>query len=73
MSYGSIVVESTEKLDYYAAIELGVTIEEPHVRIGGEHLSIDELYRVNTEHFATVYPIKGDNKGEVSAVAPIAA
>ena len=60
---GSIVVESTQPLDCKYAILLGHTSEEAHIVIDDAHMSIEELYKANTERFATVYPDKG-NAGE---------
>ncbi len=60
-SYGSIVVESRERLDYDAAELLGMTIADDALRINGESMSLEELRRANTERFTTVYPDKGCN------------
>ena len=58
LSYGSIVVETQRELCYENAILIGKTISEKELRFdnGAISFSIDELYKVNTEKFATIYP-----------------
>ena len=46
-SYGSIVVESTEPLDFPAAELLGHTEAEESLTINGEKMPLEELYRAN--------------------------
>ena len=60
-SYGSIVVESRERLDYDAAELVGMTIADEALRLNGENMLLSELRWANTERFTTVYPDKGDN------------
>jgi phosphoribosylformylglycinamidine synthase len=57
LSYGSIVAESPEKLDFENAILLGRTIENYELRLTNSDLAIDfnELYKANTEKFAEIY------------------
>ena len=69
-SYGSIVVESTEPLDFPAAELLGHTEAEGALTINGEKMPLEELYRANTERFATVYPDKGINHAPVMEAMP---
>lgn len=69
-SYGSIVVESTEPLDFPAAELLGHTEAEESLTINGEKMPLEELYRANTERFATVYPDKGINHAPVMEAMP---
>lgn len=64
-SYGSIVVESTETLDFPAAELLGRTTADEALTINGERIALDELYRANTERFAAIYPDKGENHATV--------
>ncbi len=64
-AYGSILVETAETLDFEAAELVGETIAEKVLDVNGESISLDELYKANTELFATVYRDKGDNKAEV--------
>ena len=62
-AYGSIVVEATEALEFPAAELLGETVEDKALTVNGVRMPLDELYRANTERFATVYPDKGDQPG----------
>ncbi len=63
-AYGSIVVETTEPLDFPAAELLGETVAEAALTVNGVRMPLDGLYRANTEKFAAVYPDKGDNRAE---------
>ncbi len=69
-AYGSIVVEATEALEFPAAEFLGETVEDKALTVNGVRIPLDELYRANTERFATVYPDKGDNRAEVMTAEP---
>ena len=44
---------------------MGFTVADGSVTVGGVRMPLDELYRANTERFATVYPDKGLNSAEV--------
>ena len=70
LSYGSIVVEATEELVYPHAELIGWTISSEALRINGEVLSLEALYKANTEKFATVYPDKGENRASVMSTTP---
>ena len=69
-AYGSIVVEATGALDFAAAELLGETVADKALTVNGVRLPLDELYRANTEKFATIYPDKGDNRAEVMTAEP---
>jgi len=69
-AYGSIVAEAAGALDYPAAELLGATVADATLTVNGVRMPLDELYRANTEKFATVYPDKGDNRAEVMT-APV--
>ena len=55
-SYGDIVAELTE--DCAFGQRIGVTTVEPVITLGGETVSIDELYELNTAVLEKVYPTK---------------
>jgi len=58
LSYGSVVVETPEELDYERAVYLGKTISEKVIKIDSEEVDLETLYKANTEKFAEVYPIR---------------
>ena len=70
LSYGSIIVEASEALSPDIAIHIGYTTEDPYIIIRCEQpdgntsiearLQVDELYKVNTERFARIYPLTSD-------------
>ncbi len=64
-AYGSILVESTEELDYSAAELIGTTVADPAITVAGVRMPLDTLYEANTTKFASVYPDKGCNDAEV--------
>ena len=53
-SYGDIIAELTE--DCAFGQRIGVTTEEAVITLGGETVSIDELYELNTAVLEKVYP-----------------
>ena len=55
-SYGDIIAELTE--DCAFGQRIGVTTEEAVITLGGETVSIDELYELNTAVLEKVYPTK---------------
>ncbi len=59
--YGSILVESAEKLDFANAELLGETIADKVLVINNETMDLHELLFANTEKFRSVYPDKGNN------------
>lgn len=70
--YGSIVFTTKEVVEY-DDIDfqlLGGTTADACITIGGRRFSVDDLYRVNTQKFATVYPI--DAPAEQSVIKPVA-
>ncbi len=54
--YGSMVVEACGELDMPFAEKIGRTTERKALVINGEEMPLDELYKSNTERFATIYP-----------------
>ena len=69
-AYGSIVVESSEVLDFKYAELLGETIAAEELVVNGVKMSLDTLYAANTEKFATIYRDKGCNNAEVMEHTP---
>lgn len=69
-SYGSIVVESCEELNSSYAQHIGHTSEKESLTINGEEMSLDSLYKANSEKFATIYRDKGDNEASVMEFTP---
>jgi phosphoribosylformylglycinamidine synthase len=57
LSYGSILVETPNELNFENAIFLGKTLSEKVIKINNENVDIEELYKANTEKFAEIYPI----------------
>ena len=70
-AYGSILVECEGTLEYPRAELVGFTVADAAVTLGGVRMPLDELYRANTERFATVYPDKGLNSAEVMTSEPV--
>ena len=56
-NYGSILIESTQRLNFQNAVYLGKTIEEPIIKLNDTELSIDECISLNQKTTANVYPI----------------
>ena len=69
-AYGSILVECEGTLEYPAAEVVGFTVADAAVTVGGVRMPLEELYRANTEKFATIYPDKGHNTAEVMTSEP---
>ncbi|MDE5708960.1 MAG: phosphoribosylformylglycinamidine synthase [Alistipes sp.] len=69
-AYGSILVEAEGELEFPAAEAIGTTVADAALTVNGVRMPLDELYRANTEKFATVYPDKGDNRTEVMTGQP---
>ncbi|MDE6779574.1 MAG: phosphoribosylformylglycinamidine synthase [Alistipes sp.] len=59
-SYGSILVEAAGELDFEAAVEIGRTTGDKALTVNGVRMPLDELYRANTERFATIYPDRAE-------------
>ena len=59
-AYGSILVEAKGDLDIAFAEKIGVTTEQKSITINGTTLPLDELYKANTERFATIYPDRAE-------------
>ena len=55
-SYGSILVESKQKLDYPNAIYLGKTRDDVY-KLNDVSFTYEELYEASFSKFATIYPI----------------
>ena len=69
-AYGSILVESAVELNHPSVELLGETVADEALTVNGVRMPLDELYRANTEKFASVYPDKGDNHAEVVETTP---
>ncbi|MDE7344647.1 MAG: phosphoribosylformylglycinamidine synthase subunit PurQ, partial [Alistipes sp.] len=69
-AYGSILVECEGELDFPDAEFLGRTTDDAALTVNGVRMPLDELYRANTERFASVYPDKGHNCAEVMTGRP---
>ena len=69
-AYGSILVECEGTLEYPHAEQIGATVADAALTINGVRMPLEELYRANTERFATVYPDKGVNTATVMTAAP---
>lgn len=69
-SYGSIVFTSDSEIDIANVERIGETLEEKVVIVNGNRFDIDELYRINTEKLATVYPIVAEAKEMKMTVLP---
>ena len=64
-AYGSILVECEGTLEFPRAELVGFTVADEALTVRGERMPLDELYRANTERFATIYPDKGHNDASV--------
>ncbi len=60
--HGSIIIESNKELSHPSLELLGETISGEKLVINGESMSLEELYKANTERFATVYADKAEPK-----------
>ncbi|HIW65171.1 MAG TPA: phosphoribosylformylglycinamidine synthase [Candidatus Alistipes intestinipullorum] len=69
-AYGSILVECEGTLEYPHAELIGFTTSDASITLGDVRLPLEELYRANTERFATVYPDKGHNTATVMTSEP---
>ena len=70
-AYGSILVECDGELEFPRAELLGVTTDDSALTVNGVRMPLDELYRANTEKFATVYPDKGRNEAVAMKAEPV--
>jgi phosphoribosylformylglycinamidine synthase len=57
LSYGSVIVEMSEKTDFENAVYSGKTITEKAIKTDSESVDLDALYLANTKKFADIYPI----------------
>lgn len=64
LSYGSILVESSEEISDPAFIELGVVTAAPVLRVNGEDLDLFMLEKANQEKFNQIYPDRSGVTGE---------
>ena len=69
-AYGSIVVEAVGELDYPAAEKIGTTAAAAEVVFNGERFAVDELQKVNSRKFCSVYPDRGIEGGTTRASMP---
>ncbi len=56
--YGFLVAELTQDVDIPGALKLGVTTAEAAICLEDDCVSIDELYKLNSEVLEDVYPTK---------------
>ncbi len=64
-NYGSILVESTEKLDFQNALYLGKTISEEKIYLNDSILTIDECIEINQSLYKSIYPITHTDSREI--------
>ncbi len=69
-AYGSILVECEGTLEFPRAELVGFTVADEALTVCGERMPLGELYRANTERFATIYPDKGHNDASVMTSTP---
>ena len=69
-AYGSILVECEGTLEFPRAELVGFTVADEALTVRGGRMPLDELYRANTERFATIYPDKGHNDASVMTSTP---
>ncbi len=69
-SYGSILIESTQKLNFANAVYLGNTVSDADLTINGTKISLEKLHKTNTEKFTEIYPDKGNNEASVMESTP---
>ena len=69
-NYGSIVVESTTKLDYKNAIYIGKTNNSNTASFNGHKYQIDKLFEINRLNFTNVYKDVADNKASLLDFKP---
>ncbi len=69
LSYGSIIVETTEKIDNPAFVEIGRTTATPELRVNGERLDILELEKCNQARFNEIYPDRSGVEGNAPDAA----
>lgn len=56
-NYGSIVITTRKELNYDSMMLIGTTTDNATLNINGELFDIEEMYRLNTEKLASIYPI----------------
>ncbi|MEG2613692.1 MAG: phosphoribosylformylglycinamidine synthase [Alistipes sp.] len=64
-AYGSFVVECVDELAFPRAEFLGQTTAAETLNITDVQLSLDDLYKANTEKFAAIYPDRGENHAPI--------
>jgi phosphoribosylformylglycinamidine synthase len=69
-NYGSILIETSEQLNFCNAELIGNTIDNPVLIINGEQMDLKQLYNANTEKFYSVYPDKGKNNATLMQSVP---
>lgn len=69
-SYGSILVETKEELEYKNVIYLGKTTDTQNGIINQEVFSLEDLRKANTLKFTAVYKDKGDNHSAMMEIHP---
>ena len=66
--YGSILVESTEHLNFENAFYLGKTIDEPVIKFNDAEISIDDAIKLNQKSFDHIYPITHEDDRVVEEI-----
>ena len=61
-NYGSIIFTSDSVVDMPNVDKIGETTEKDTVVVNGEEFNIEELYHINTDKFATIYPLSAPAK-----------
>lgn len=64
LSYGSVIVESKDRLAADNFIEIGMTIAEPELAINGCRMNIFRLEESNRGKFAEIYPDRSGLEGD---------
>lgn len=64
--WGFIVAELTEDVEIPGVMKIGVTTEEPVIKLGNDSATIQELYELHAAILEDVYPTKAkEDKGEI--------
>ena len=64
--WGFIVAELTEEVEIPGIMKIGMTTEEPVIKLNDDSATIQELYELHTATLEDVYPTKAkEDKGEI--------
>ena len=64
------MVEAAAELDFPAAEKIGMTVPNPDVVFNGEKFAVDDLQKINSRRFCSVYPDRGIEGGTTRASMP---